>query len=53
MSSATSSRGKAFRVYGFLDWSLGGNTGDVTDVYYDFGPGLYADSARGAQRLAE
>ena len=36
---------KGFRVYGFLDWAAGGNTGDFTDVYFDFGPSLYADSA--------
>jgi TonB-dependent starch-binding outer membrane protein SusC len=43
---------KAFRVYGFLDWSRGGNQINVTDFYYDFGPVLGADSAAGANRVA-
>ena len=43
---------KGFRVYGFLDWSRGADIDDLTDLYFDIGPKLYADSALGAQRLA-
>jgi len=42
---------KGFRVYGFLDWARGGNTSDITDLYFDYGPNLYADSALRAKRL--
>jgi TonB-linked SusC/RagA family outer membrane protein len=42
---------KGFRVYGFFDWFRGGNTADFTDLYFDFGPSLYADSALRAKRL--
>ena len=34
-------------MYGFLDWRRGGNMVDITDLYFDFGPNLYADSAHG------
>ncbi len=44
---------KGFRLYGFLDWSRGGNEVDVTDLYFDFGPDLYADTAVRARRLAQ
>ncbi len=42
---------KGFRLYGFLDWSRGGNEVDITDLYFDFGPDLYADTALRAKRL--
>jgi len=44
---------KGFRIYGFLDWARGGNTTDFTDLYFDFGPSLYADSALRAKRLTQ
>jgi TonB-linked SusC/RagA family outer membrane protein len=44
---------KGFRLYGFLDWSRGGNEQDITDLYFDFGPDLYADTALRARRLAQ
>ncbi len=43
---------KGFRLYGFVDWSRGADVINLTDLYFDIGPGLYADSARGANRLA-
>jgi len=43
---------KGFRVYGLLDWSRGGNTINLTDQYFDFGPQLGADSVAAANRLA-
>jgi hypothetical protein len=42
---------KGFRLYGFVDWSRGGNEVDVTDLYFDFGPNLYADTALRQTRL--
>jgi len=44
---------KGFRLYGFVDWARGGNTTDFTDLYFDFGPSLYADSALRAKRLSQ
>lgn len=41
----------AFRVYGLLDYSRDGNTINLTDLYYDIGPQLYADTALGIKRL--
>ncbi len=41
-----------FRVYGLVDYSRGGNTVNLTDLYFDTGPQLYADSAKGAARFA-
>jgi TonB-linked SusC/RagA family outer membrane protein len=35
-----------------LDWKYGGNTINFTNLYYDTGPGLLADSALSAKRLA-
>jgi TonB-linked SusC/RagA family outer membrane protein len=40
------------RLYGLLDWSRGGNTINLTDLYYDVGPGLWGDSAQSAKRFA-
>ena len=34
-----------FRIYGMVDWSRGGNTVNLTDLYFDTGPQLGADSA--------
>jgi hypothetical protein len=41
-----------FRVFGLVDWSLGGQTIDLTTNYFDFGAHLYpqADSAATAVR---
>ncbi len=44
---------KGFRVYGFLDWARGGNTADATDLYFDYGAQLYADSALSQKRLSQ
>ncbi len=45
---------KGFRVYGFLDWSRGGNTSNSTDFYFDeLGSHLYADSLKSQARLAQ
>ena len=45
---------KGFRVFGLVDWSLGGQTVDATAVYFDTGAALYpeADSAKSVNRLA-
>ena len=40
------------RIYGMVDWSRGGNTVNLTDLYFDTGPQLGADSAGAANRLA-
>jgi len=42
---------KGFRVFGLVDWSRGGNTVNLTDLYFDTGPQLGADSAAGVARL--
>jgi hypothetical protein len=42
---------KGFRVYGLLDWSRGGQTVNLTDLYFDTGPQLGADSVAAAKRL--
>lgn len=39
-----------FRLYGLVDWARGGDVGNLTDEYFDFGPGLWADSAASAAR---
>ena len=45
---------KGFRVYGFLDWARGGNTGNSTDFYFDeLGSYLSADSVRSAAHRAQ
>ena len=44
---------KGFRMYGFVDWARGGTTTDATDLYFDFGPNLYADSALRSKRLSQ
>jgi len=41
-----------FRLFALLDWSRGGNTINLTDLYFDGGPGLWADSAQSAKRFA-
>ena len=41
-----------FRLSGLLDWSRGGNVQDISATDYDFGPGLWGDSARSAERAA-
>jgi TonB-dependent starch-binding outer membrane protein SusC len=41
-----------FRLYALLDWSRGGNTINLTDLYFDTGPGLWADSAQSVKRFA-
>ena len=42
---------KGFRVYGLLDWSRGGNTVNLTDLYFDTGPWLGTDSLQAVSRL--
>jgi TonB-linked SusC/RagA family outer membrane protein len=42
---------KGFRFYVLVDWSRGGSTINLTDLYYDGGPQLWADSAASAKRL--
>jgi TonB-linked SusC/RagA family outer membrane protein len=41
-----------FRLFALVDWSRGGNTINLTDLYFDVGPGLWADSAASARRFA-
>jgi TonB-dependent starch-binding outer membrane protein SusC len=43
---------KGFRVFGLVDWSLGGQTVNLTDLYFDTGSHLYPDSAKSVNRLA-
>jgi TonB-dependent starch-binding outer membrane protein SusC len=43
---------KGFRFYALVEWSRGGSTINLTDLYFDGGPGLWADSAASAKRLA-
>ncbi len=42
---------KGFRVFGLVDWSRGGNTINLTDLYYDTGPWLGTDSLAAVRRL--
>ncbi len=42
-----------FRVSALFEWSRGGGVGDWTDYQFDVSPGLLADSALSAKRLAE
>jgi TonB-dependent starch-binding outer membrane protein SusC len=44
---------KGFRVYGLIDWSRGAYVDNLTDLYFDTGKQLYADSAYGAQRFGQ
>jgi TonB-linked SusC/RagA family outer membrane protein len=43
-----------FHLFGQVDWRRGGTTANLTDQYFDFGPGsgLLADSAASARRFA-
>ena len=41
-----------FHVYGLFDWVKGGTVSDLTTQYFDFGPGLLADTAASAARVA-
>jgi hypothetical protein len=45
---------KGFRVFGLVDWSLGGQTVNLTALYFDTGAALYPekDSAYSVNRLA-
>jgi len=41
-----------FRLFALVDWSRGGQTINLTALYFDVGPGLYGDSAVAAKRFA-
>jgi hypothetical protein len=43
---------KGFRLYGLVDWSRGGSTINLTNLYFDGGPQLWADSVASAKRFA-
>jgi TonB-dependent starch-binding outer membrane protein SusC len=43
---------KGFRFYALVDWSRGGSTINLTDLYYDSGPQLWADSVASAKRFS-
>jgi TonB-dependent starch-binding outer membrane protein SusC len=43
---------KGFRLYGLVDYARGGDVGNLTNEYFDFGPGLEVDTALAASRLA-
>jgi TonB-linked SusC/RagA family outer membrane protein len=43
---------KGFRFYALVDWSRGGSTINLTNLYYDTGPQLWADSVASAKRLS-
>ncbi len=42
---------KGFRLYGLIEWSQGGSTIDLTDLYFDGGPGLSGDPTASTARL--
>jgi hypothetical protein len=42
---------RGFRLSGVLDWHRGGNTINLTELYFDAGPGLQQDVAAGTARL--
>ncbi len=42
---------RRFHIYGLWDWVKGGTTSDLTVQYFDFGPGLLADTAATSQRI--
>jgi hypothetical protein len=42
-----------FRLFALVEWSRGGSTINLTDLYFDGGPGLWADSAASAKRLKQ
>ncbi len=42
-----------FHIYGLWDWAKGGTTANLTLSYFDFGPGLWADSAGTNRRIAQ
>jgi len=46
---------KRFHVYGQVDWRRGGTTSNLTNQYFDFGPGsgLLADTAGTTKRLTQ
>jgi TonB-linked SusC/RagA family outer membrane protein len=44
---------KRFSVSALFEWSRGGGVGDWTDYQFDVSPGLLADSALSAKRLAQ
>jgi len=42
---------KGFRLYGLVEWSRGGSVINLSNLYFDTGPGLWADSAQAANRI--
>ncbi len=44
---------RRFHIYGLWDWVRGGTASNLTLGYFDYGPGLWADAAGTAQRVAE
>jgi hypothetical protein len=44
---------KGLRFYALVEWSRGGSTINLTDLYFDGGPGLWGDSVSSAKRLSQ
>jgi TonB-dependent starch-binding outer membrane protein SusC len=42
---------KGLQFYVLVDWSRGGSTINLTDLYFDGGPGLWGDNAASTKRL--